>query len=144
MAGAVDLVTNTRTLETAVIVEDGGTLVLGGLIQDKVRESRQQVPLLGRLPLIGALFRAGGVTREKTNLMLFIRPTILRDSSQADAATNLKYDYLRRQQLIRSFAEQGPLLPEEMDEAFDLPNGADAAPGGDEPEPDAGADTNSD
>ena len=144
VAGAVDLVTNTRTLETAVIVEDGGTLVLGGLIQDKVRESRQQVPVLGRLPLIGALFRAGGVTREKTNLMLFIRPTILRDSSQADAATNLKYDYLRRQQLIQSFAEQGPVLPEEMDDAFDLPNGADAASGGDRSAPSPGSGTNSD
>ncbi len=144
VAGAVDLVTNTRTLETAVIVEDGGTLVLGGLIQDKVRESRQQVPVLGRLPLIGALFRAGGVTREKTNLMLFIRPTILRDSSQADAATNLKYDYLRRQQLIQSFAEQGPVLPEEMDDAFDLPNGADAASGGDGSAPRPGSGTNSD
>lgn len=121
VAGAVDLVTNTRELETAVIVEDGGTLVLGGLIQDKVRESRQAVPLLGRVPLIGALFRADGLTREKTNLMLFIRPTILRDSSQADAATNVKYDYLRRQQLIHSFSEEDPLLPEEMENAFDLP-----------------------
>ena len=122
VAGAVDLVTNTRELNTAVIVEDGGTLVLGGLIQDKVRESRQAVPLLGRLPLIGALFRAGGVTREKTNLMLFIRPTILRDSSQADAATNVKYDYIRRQQLIQSFSAEDPLLPEEMEDAFDMPD----------------------
>ena len=104
VAGAVDLVTNTRELETAVIVEDGGTLVLGGLIQDKIRESRQSVPVLGSLPLIGALFRASGQTREKTNLMLFIRPTILRDSAQADAATNVKYDYLRRQQLAQSFS----------------------------------------
>lgn len=122
VSGAVDLVTNTRELNTAVIVEDGGTLVLGGLIQDKVRESRQAVPLLGRLPLIGALFRAGGVTREKTNLMLFIRPTILRDSSQADAATNVKYDYIRRQQLIQSFSAEDPLLPEEMEDAFDMPD----------------------
>ena len=123
VAGAVDLVTNTRLLETSVIVEDGGTLVLGGLIQDKVRESRQAVPLLGRLPLVGALFRAGGVSREKTNLMLFIRPSILRDSSQADAATNVKYDYLRRQQLIQSLSEDGPLLPEKMEDAFELPDG---------------------
>ncbi len=123
VAGAVDLITNTRELETAVIVEDGGTLVLGGLIQDKVRESRQAVPLLGRIPLIGGLFRAGGVTREKTNLMLFIRPTILRDSSQADAATNVKYDYFRRQQLIQSFSENDPLLPEKMEDAFDLGDG---------------------
>ena len=117
--GAVDLVTNRRKLETAVIVEDGGTLVLGGLIQDKVRESRQAVPVLGSLPLIGALFRAGGQTREKTNLMLFIRPTILRDSAQADAATNVKYNYLRRQQLIQSFSGGSAQLPE-IEDAFDL------------------------
>ena len=119
VAGAVDLVTNTRELATAVIVEDGGTLVLGGLIQDKVRESRQAVPVLGSLPLIGALFRAGGQTREKTNLMLFIRPTILRDSAQADAATNVKYDYLRRRQLAQSFPGGSTKLPE-LEDAFSL------------------------
>ena len=119
VAGAVDLVTNTRELTTAVIVEDGGTLVLGGLIQDKVRESRQSVPVLGSLPLIGALFRASGQTREKTNLMLFIRPTILRDSAQADAATNVKYDYLRRQQLAQSFSGGSTKMPE-LEDAFNL------------------------
>ena len=119
VAGAVDLVTNTRELTTAVIVEDGGTLVLGGLIQDKIRESRQSVPVLGSLPLIGALFRASGQTREKTNLMLFIRPTILRDSAQADAATNVKYDYLRRQQLAQSFSGGSTKMPE-LEDAFDL------------------------
>ena len=121
VAGAVDLVTNTRALKTAVIVEDGGTLVLGGLIQEKVRENRQAVPLLGRLPLIGGLFRASSESREKTNLMLFIRPTILRDSAQADAATNAKYNYLRRQQLVRSYSGKGPMLPE-LEDAFDLGN----------------------
>lgn len=119
VAGAVDLVTNTRELTTAVIVEDGGTLVLGGLIQDKIRESRQSVPVLGSLPLIGALFRASGQTREKTNLMLFIRPTILRDSAQADAATNLKYNYLRRRQLVQSFSGGSTKLPE-LEDAFNL------------------------
>ncbi len=143
VAGAVDLVTNTRNLKTAVIVENGGTLVLGGLIQEKIRESRQAVPLLGRLPLIGALFRASGQTREKTNLMLFIRPTILRDSAQADAASNVKYNYLRRQQLIRSYSGEGPLLPE-FEDAFDLRDDpadpgkdSDEAPQGDDnPKPD--------
>ncbi len=129
VAGAVDLVTNTRELTTAVIVEDGGTLVLGGLIQDKIRESRQSVPVLGSLPLIGALFRASGQTREKTNLMLFIRPTILRDSAQADAATNVKYDYLRRQQLAQSFSGGSTKMPE-LEDAFEL---------GDEDEENAGA-----
>ena len=119
VAGAVDLVTNTRELQTAVIVEDRGTLVLGGLIQDKVRESRQSVPVLGSLPLIGALFRASGQTREKTNLMLFIRPTILRDSAQADAATNIKYDYLRRRQLAQSITGGSTQLPE-IEDAFDF------------------------
>ena len=113
--------TNTRALSTTVIVEDGGTLVLGGLIQEKVRENRQAVPLLGRLPLIGALFRASSESRVKTNLMLFIRPTILRDSAQADAATNAKYNYLRRQQLVRSYSGKGPMLPE-LEDAFDLGN----------------------
>ena len=122
VAGAVDLVTNTRALSTAVIVEDGGTLVLGGLIQEKVRQNRQAVPLLGRLPLIGALFRATSESREKTNLMLFIRPTILRDSAQANAATNAKYNYLRRQQLVQSYSGKGPMLPE-LEDAFDLGNG---------------------
>ena len=119
VAGAVDLVTNNRELTTAVIVEDGGTLVLGGLIQDKVRESRQSVPVLGSLPLIGALFRASGQTREKTNLMLFIRPTILRDSAQAEAATNVKYDYLRRRQLAQSFSGGSTKLPE-LEDAFQI------------------------
>ncbi len=127
VAGAVDLVTNTRLLETAVIVEDGGTLVLGGLIQDKIREGRQEVPWLGRVPLVGTLFRASSVTREKTNLMLFIRPSILRDASQADAATNVKYDYLRRQQLIDVLSKKDPLLPEAMGEAFGLREEADSA-----------------
>ena len=131
VSGAVDLVTNTRELTTAVIVEDGGTLVLGGLIQDKIRESRQSVPVLGSLPLIGALFRASGQTREKTNLMLFIRPTILRDSAQADAATNLKYDYLRRQQLMQSFSGGSTKMPE-LEDAFNLG-------GEDEDEENAGA-----
>ena len=130
VAGAVDLVTNTRALSTAVIVEDGGTLVLGGLIQEKVRENRQAVPLLGRLPLIGALFRASSESREKTNLMLFIRPTILRDSAQADAATNAKYNYLRRQQLVQSYSGKGPMLPE-LEDAFDLGNeSSDSEPDG--------------
>lgn len=135
VADAVDLVTNTRELTTAVIVEDRGTLVLGGLIQDKIRESRQSVPVLGNLPLIGALFRASGQTREKTNLMLFIRPTILRDSAQADAATNVKYDYLRRQQLAQSFSGWSTQMPE-LEDAFSLGD----EPAGAEHEDNAGTD----
>ncbi len=96
---AVDLITSNRAINTTVIVEDGGTLVLGGLIQDQVTEKQQRVPLLGRIPLLGALFRSDSTTKAKTNLMVFIKPTILRDNVQASFETNAKYNYIRDQQL---------------------------------------------
>jgi general secretion pathway protein D len=96
--GAVDLVTNERIIETTVIVEDGGILVLGGLIEDVLRESEQRVPILGSIPFLGALFRSRTTDKVKTNLMIFIRPTILRDSIQTAAVTNAKYNYIREVQ----------------------------------------------
>jgi general secretion pathway protein D len=101
--GAADLVTTNRTITTSVIVEDGGTLVLGGLIQDDVNETQQRVPILGSLPLLGQLFRVDSTTKKKTNLMVFIKPTILRDDTQAAFETNAKYNYVRNMQL-----EQNP------------------------------------
>jgi general secretion pathway protein D len=82
-AGAVDLITNERIIETTVIVEDGEILVLGGLLEDVLRESEQKVPILGSIPILGALFRTQKSEALKTNLMVFIRPKILRDSAQA-------------------------------------------------------------
>ena len=96
---AVDLITSNRSINTVVIVEDRATLVLGGLIQEQVTERQQRVPLLGRIPLIGALFRSDNTTKEKTNLMVFIKPTILRDNVQAAFETNVKYRAIRDQQL---------------------------------------------
>ena len=93
--GAVDLITNERIVETTVIVEDGGILVLGGLIEDVLRESDQRVPVLGSIPLFGALFRSRTTDKVKTNLMIFIRPKILRDSVQTAYETNAKYNYMR-------------------------------------------------
>ena len=93
--GAADLITNERTIETTVIVEDGGILVLGGLIEDTLRENTQQVPILGRVPLLGVLFRNRSVQKVKTNLMVFIRPKILRDGSQTALETGAKYNYIR-------------------------------------------------
>lgn len=95
---AVDLITTNRAILTSVIVEDGGILVLGGLIQDQLNEKQQRVPLLGRIPLLGALFRADKTTLTKTNLMVFIRPTILRDDQQAAFQTDAKYNYIRVRQ----------------------------------------------
>ncbi len=93
-AGAVDLITNERIIETTVIVEDGETLVLGGLLEDTLRESEQRVPILGSIPLLGALFRVQKSDVVKTNLMVFIRPTILRDTAQSRFETNTKYNQI--------------------------------------------------
>ncbi len=108
-SGAVDLVTNNRTITTTVYVEDGNILVLGGLIDDQLRESEQRVPFLGRIPGLGWLFRARTTEKVKTNLMVFIRPTILRDSVQASFETDAKYSYIRDLQL-RQAEEPVPLM----------------------------------
>jgi len=96
VAGAADLVTNERTIETTVTVGDGEIIVLGGLIEDSLRETDQRVPILGSLPLLGNLFRARTTDKVKTNLLVFIRPRIVRDSEGAATATNQKYNYIRR------------------------------------------------
>lgn len=96
--GAVDLVTNSRTITTSVFVEDDNVLVLGGLIDDQLRENEQRVPVLGRVPGLGWLFRNRSTERQKTNLMVFIRPRILRDSMDARFETNAKYNYMRDEQ----------------------------------------------
>jgi len=96
--GAVDLITNQRTIETTVIVEDGEIIVLGGLLEDQLRESDQRVPVLGSIPIVGALFRARTTDKVKTNLMVFIRPKILRDSVETSIETNAKYNYIRQVQ----------------------------------------------
>lgn len=101
-AQAVDLITNNRNINTAVIVEDAGILVLGGLIQDDFREREERVPVLGSIPLLGALFRSTSTTKIKTNLMFFIKPTILRDDVQAAFETNAKYNFIRELQLGQS------------------------------------------
>ncbi len=93
--GAVDLVTNERIIETTVIVEDGEILVLGGLLEDTLRESDQKVPILGSIPIIGNLFRTRKTDKVKTNLMVFIRAKILRDSVQTAFETNAKYNMIR-------------------------------------------------
>ncbi len=96
---AVDLITNSRNINTAVIVEDRGILVLGGLIREDVNEKEQRVPLLGSIPLLGALFRSTSSQTVKTNLMFFIKPTILHDDRQVALETGAKYNLIRELQL---------------------------------------------
>jgi len=145
--GAVDLITNERIIETTVIVEDGGILVLGGLIEDVLRESDQRVPILGSIPLIGTLFRARSTDKTKTNLMVFIRPKILRDSVQTSIETNAKYNLIRDVQQ-EAFGPSGgnvqlmpgvgrPILPP-VEELNRLPNAVDLrnlTPAGDVSDP---------
>jgi general secretion pathway protein D len=111
--GAVDLITNQRTIETTVIVDDGQILVLGGLLEDALRESDQRVPILGSIPLIGALFRSRTTDKIKTNLMIFIRATILRDPSHTALETNAKYNLMREFQLNQQ-DEGVQLMPNEI------------------------------
>ena len=137
---AVDLVTDTRRIVTSVFVDDGSILVLGGLIDDQLREVEQRVPVLGRIPGVGALFRSQSTELEKTNLMVFIRPTIMRDSVEAAFQTNAKYRYIRDLQIqqsernvpLMSDAER-PMLPEL--EAVEVAEQADDAGEANEPGP---------
>ncbi len=82
VAGAVDLITNKRTFSTNVMIEDGGIVVLGGLIQDTSPQGEQRVPFLGRIPIIGLAFKTRNAQKTRNNLMVFIRPKILRDGVQ--------------------------------------------------------------
>ncbi|MDW2982499.1 MAG: type II secretion system secretin GspD [Rhodanobacter sp.] len=117
-ANPAGVITNTRSIESTVLVNDGQIIVLGGLIQDSINGGVSKVPVLGSLPLLGGLFRYDNHSRSKTNLMVFLRPTILSDAQQADALTSERYDYIRGRQIqaepVRGAAGRNdppPLLP---------------------------------
>ena len=112
------IITNKRQITTSVLVEDGEILVLGGLIDDQLRDSVSKVPLLGDIPLLGWLFRSHTTSKEKQNLMIFMRPSIMRTANSAAFHTNQKYNFLRAQQIdagANGFGllseESAPLLP---------------------------------
>lgn len=117
----VDITFATRQVKTSVMVGSGDTVVIGGLIDEQVQESESKVPLLGDIPFIGRLFRSTSNTVSKRNLMVFIRPTIIRDDHTLTEISGRKYGYMRARQLDR--AEHGvdlmphariPVLPEDM------------------------------
>ena len=142
-AGAVDLITNNRLITTSVFVEDQNILVLGGLIDDQLRESEQRVPFLGRIPGLGWLFRARTTEMVKTNLMVFIRPTIIRDSIQASFETDAKYQFIRDIQLGQTESAvplmlnaERPVLPELVAPATMPPEELPMPPGMEESESD--------
>ncbi len=95
---ASGLITSKRSIDTNVLVDDGQIIVLGGLIEDTVSDSIEKVPGLGNLPLLGYLFRYQSKRRTKTNLMVFLRPNIIRNDEQSIALTSDRYDYIRHAQ----------------------------------------------
>ncbi len=97
-AASAELVLNRRQVETTVNVDDGEIIVLGGLLDQNERLSVEKTPLLGEVPVLGALFRSTSRQRDRTNLMIFIRPTIVRSAADARRATAPKYEYIVGQQ----------------------------------------------
>ena len=88
--------TNKRSIESNVVVDDGQILVLGGLIEDRYVDDTSKVPLLGDIPYLGALFRSQSRSKTRTNLMVFLRPTVMRDQASADRITAERYDQIRQ------------------------------------------------
>ena len=89
------LITNKRSIESNILVEDGTVVVLGGLLSDTYADSRQQVPGLGDIPFFGALFRNETRSRSKTNLMVFLRPVVVRDDASAEVLSNGRYQFMQ-------------------------------------------------
>ncbi|MGF1872370.1 type II secretion system secretin GspD [Photobacterium indicum] len=126
-SGAVDVRFAKRQINTSVLVQDGQMIALGGLISEETKESESKIPILGDIPFLGYLFKSTNTTTSKTNLMVFIKPTIIRDGVTADGITQRKYNYIRAEQLYK--ADQGlnlmpntttPVLPK-FGENIELP-----------------------
>jgi general secretion pathway protein D len=103
------LITNKRSIETNVLVDDGSIVVLGGLLQDDTSTSQEKVPGLGDIPLFGNLFKSEVRSRKKTNLMVFLRPVVVRDGAAADALSMGRYEQMRLQQQGFQPLPTGPL-----------------------------------
>jgi general secretion pathway protein D len=125
---ASDLITNERKIETKVLAKDGDIVVLGGLVKDDIQDAQQGVPILSGIPVLGRLFRSDVVSVTKSNLLVFIRSTIIRDDDDLAGATAEKYRYIRDQQ--RQRRDQGlmflddnliPVLPSWEDRVRSLP-----------------------
>ncbi|MEQ1673759.1 MAG: type II secretion system secretin GspD [Candidatus Nitrotoga sp.] len=98
LTNVAGVITNKRSLESTVLVNDGQIIALGGLIQDSVKDSTEKVPFLGDIPFLGALFRYEKRQHNKTNLMVFIRPYVLRTASASQGLTQERYEYILGEQ----------------------------------------------
>ena len=111
-ASTVDIITNKRSIKTTVQLEDSAMLVLGGLIDENVRVSEQKIPLLGDIPVLGALFRSKSEAKIKQNLLVFIRSTIIKDPDRAKLLSLQKYNFMRDLQIEGNSTDEmlGPVL----------------------------------
>jgi len=130
---ASDIITNKRSVETKVLVDDGATVVLGGLIEDRETETRSEVPLLGRIPLLGALFRSKEKSKQKTNLMVFLKPTIIRSVNDGHRLAVDRYDYMRvlrgdAAEASQAFESVKPVLPAEPPAPKSAPQDSESSP----------------
>jgi general secretion pathway protein D len=123
--------TNKRSIESTIVVDDGQIIVLGGLIEDSYNTTRSKVPLLGDIPYLGALFRSETRSRNKTNLMVFLRPVVMRDQATSNRISLDRYDFIRAQQqdsqppqssVLR--INESPMLPPIRPETVINPTGA--------------------
>jgi general secretion pathway protein D len=112
------LITNKRSIESNVLVDDGSIVVLGGLLQDEYAGNQDKVPGLGDVPVFGNLFKSERRNRKKTNLMVFLRPVVVRDAAQSDALSLDRYDLMRGKQEVAQPppsmvvpVNAGPVLP---------------------------------
>jgi general secretion pathway protein D len=96
--GAVDLITDKRTINTKVLVDDGQIIVLGGLLRTDEKDTYERVPFLGDIPFIGAAFRKKSKKKDKINMMIFLRPTIVRNPGDLDKTTAERYEYMRTEE----------------------------------------------
>ncbi|MFZ6047128.1 type II secretion system secretin GspD [Pseudomonas sp. CR3202] len=117
-AQAVDLITNKRSIKSTILAEDGQIIVLGGLIQDDITQTDSKVPLLGDIPILGRLFRSTKDTHVKRNLMVFLRPTVVRDRAGLAALSGKKYNDIR---IVGEHNKEGrpAILPRQPVELFD-------------------------
>ncbi|MDB5811236.1 MAG: Type secretion system protein, partial [Betaproteobacteria bacterium] len=122
--------TNKRSVESLVLVDDGQIAVIGGLIQDNVSDTVSKVPVLGDLPLLGGLFQYKSRSRTKSNLLVFLRPTVLRDGQQVNSLANERYDYIRGEQdKSRALGAGSHVLPDVGSPLLPpLPAAVEAAP----------------
>ena len=105
LTGTADLITNKRSIETTVLVDNNQMIVLGGLNEDDVQESISRVPILGSIPVLGRLFSSSAESRVQRNLMVFLRPRILIDSTDVSTLSGEKYNYINAEVLLRSSTE---------------------------------------